>query len=299
MKLDFDFDKMKVTEFGIGRDDGDTRTFVYVPVDAGVQYALREMAESTWTAMKGESNDPPRYDPSEKHSSIEYVCLPLKDDLCSSLRALHQATNLTPDAKALAEPTKVFCYFVRMTDDKSRRLTAIRRATQFKGVLKNRLVRLTTDALRIIKDKVFKLDNDFDLLIDSKNIHILRPSGFEFVGQLEAAVLGAVSQNIATIQQDIKFVDFDGIEVYASTHPRAARYLASIQGQKETKNIDKQALKKLCKSTGVVIDETSGKIVVDESDIMGFLEVLDRRRYQIELVKSAPERYRAASRKLL
>jgi hypothetical protein len=30
---------------------------------------------------------------------------------------------------------------------------------------------------------------------------------------------------------------------------------------------------------------------------MGFLEVLDRRRYEINLVKNSPERYRAASRK--
>jgi hypothetical protein len=30
---------------------------------------------------------------------------------------------------------------------------------------------------------------------------------------------------------------------------------------------------------------------------MDFLEVLDRRRYQLELVKGTPERFRASSRK--
>lgn len=32
---------------------------------------------------------------------------------------------------------------------------------------------------------------------------------------------------------------------------------------------------------------------------MGFLEVLDRRRYEIELVANSPEQYRAASRSKL
>ena len=46
-----------------------------------------------------------------------------------------------------------------------------------------------------------------------------------------------------------QFVEFAGIEEYASRHPRAARYLASIRGQGETKSIDKAALKSLCRRT--------------------------------------------------
>ena len=179
MKLQFDLGAVKSTEFGVGRDDGDTRAFVYVPVDAGVQTALREMAEATWTAMNSEANEPPRYDPSEKHGGVEYVYLPLDDQLGTSLKDLHQAVNLAPGTTALAEPAEVFCYFARLTDAKGQHLSALRRATQFKGVLKNRLIQWVTDALKIIEDKVFKLDTDFDLLIDSENIHILRPTGFE------------------------------------------------------------------------------------------------------------------------
>lgn len=299
MKLQFDFRSVKSTEFGIGRDDDDARVFSYVTVDADVQSALREMAEETWDALSSMEGNPQKYDPSEKHAGVEYVHLPLADELGAALRELHQADNLAPDANALSDPATVFCYFARLTDAKGRRLTALRRAAQFKGVLKNRLVRLATDALKIIKDKVFKLDTDFDLLIDSHNIHILRPAGFEFVGQLQSAVLGAMPENIKTIQKDIAFVEFAGIQSYASKHTRAARYLASICGQKESKNIDKRALKRLCKSTGVEIQEVNGKITVDESHVMGFLEVLDRRRYEIELVKDAPERYRAPSRQKL
>lgn len=299
MKLNFDINQANVIEFGVGRDDGNGQTFVAVPVDADVQAALREMVRATWNALQKDEDGPTKYEPSEKHGSTEYLYVPLGDDLATSIRDLHEAMNLDIDITALRHPSDVFCYFARIADRKKRRLTALRRATQFKGVLtsKGRLVRMWDDSLQIIKDTVFKLDSDFDLLVDSANVHILRPSGFEFAGKLQQAILDAVPQNIQVIRKDLTFVEFDGIEEYAKTHPRAARYLASIRGQDETKNVDKAALKRLCKSTGVVVKESKGKVTVAAGHEMGFLEVLDRRRYEVNLVKEKPERYRAASRR--
>lgn len=297
MKLDFDLESVTVTEFGVGRDDGDGQTFVAVPVDADVQTALREMVQATWAAMQKDEDGPAKYEPSEKHSSTEYLYLPLGDDLASSVRELHEAANLDIDANVLADPSDVFCYFARLTDSKKRRLTALRRATQFKGVLKNRLLRFVSDSLKLIEDRVFKLDSDFDLLVDSKNVHILRPSGFEFAGKLQEAILAAVPQNVAAIQKDMAFVEFGGLEEYASNHPRAARLLASIRGQKETKNIDKGALMSHCKRTGVEVSESNGKLIVTPGHELNFLGVLDRRLYDVELVKGKPEKYRAESRK--
>jgi hypothetical protein len=297
MNLAFDLEQVTVTEFGVGIDDGNGQTFVAVPVDAGVQTALREMVQVTWDAMQGDEGGPARYEPSEKHGSIEYLYLPVGDDLAMAVRELHEATSLDLDSAALHEPSEVFCYFVRLTDTTQRRVTALRRATQFKGVLKKRLIRILDDTLKIIEDTVFKLDNDFDLLIDSANVHILRPSGFEFAGKLRQAILDAVPQNMKAIRRDLPYVDFDGIEDYASKRPRAARYLASIRAQEETKNIDKAALKRLCKRTGVEVKESQGTVIVSDGHEMGFLEVLDRRRYEVDLVKEKPERYRAASRR--
>lgn len=297
MKLDFDIENVTATEFGVGRDEGNGQTFVSLPVDADVQKALREIVSATWQAMQKDTDDPSRYEPSEKHGGTEYLHLPLNDDLAASIGELHGAVNLMLDAGALADPDTVFCYFARMADKKGHRLTALRRATQFKGVLKSRLLRFVTDALKLIEDRVFKLDSDFDLLVDSKNVHILRPSGFEFAGQLQDAILEAVPKNVAAIQKELAFVDFATVQDYASAHPRAARYLASIRAQKETKDIDKNALKKLCKDTGVEVRESKGKLVVDSGHSMGFLEVLDRRRYELELVKGSRERFRATSRR--
>lgn len=298
MNLDFDFEKVDIIEFGLGIDKNDGQEFVQVPVDAGVQRALLEIAQATWEAMQ-DFDEPKNYEPSEKYESTEYIVLPLYNDMASSLRQLHEASNLDSDTAALSNPADVFCYFARFREKDGRRLTVVRRATHFKGILKSkgRLVRMLDDTLKIVDDPVFKLDNDFDMLIDSSNVHIFRPSGFEFVGKLQDAILNAVPNNIKIIQQDLPFVDFHSINEYATRHPRAARYLASIKAQSRTKNIDKEALKELCKRTGVEISESDGKIVIATGHEMGFLEILDRRRFEVELVKGEPERYRASSRK--
>src|SRR5262249_38572231 len=128
---------------------------------------------------------------------------------------------------------------------------------------------------------------------------ILRPTGFESIGRMEKALLGAVPENIQALKADLKFVDFDSIEDYSVKHPRAARLLASIRSQGEANNIDKSSLKRLCKRTNVDIREANGRIHIDEDQVLGFLEVLDRRRYEVELVRGSPERFKAASRQKL
>jgi Domain of unknown function (DUF4868) len=296
MRLKFDLTDVDTTEFGVGKEDGQGQEFIAMTVDADVQTALREMAASTWDAMQANAKAPEKYDPSEKHASIEHLFLPLGDGMARAMRNLHEAANLPVNAAALKNPASVFCYFARMIDKSGEHLTALRRATQFKGSLKSRFIRIDTNALKLVHDRVFRLDQDFDLLIDSANIHILRPSSFEFAGQLQGAIMAAVPDNIAIVQRELAFVEFSGIEAYARKHPRAARYLASIRSQEQCKNVEKRALKALCKRTGVKFSEVQGKLVIADDDVMGFLEVVDRRRYEVTLVKGSPERFKAASR---
>ena len=295
MSAQFNVSAVELVEFGVGLDDGRDQRYVSVPIDADIQAALREMVITTRDEMK-EAGDATTYDHGEKYAGHENLRLPLDSELASHILKFHEAKNLPSEPTALSDPANVFCYFARMRDNKGHRMTAIRRATTFKGVLKSRLLQFTTDALKLVQDKVFKLDRDFDLLVDDGGVQILRPAGFEFVGALEGAVLAAVPKNVKAIKADLPFVDFGPIESYATHHPRAARYLASIRVQQETKNIDKNNLKKLCEHTGVKVQEVNGKLQVDEGSTMDFLGVLDRRLYEVELVKGSPESFRAASR---
>ena len=296
MPAEFNLNTATVIEFGVGIDAPEGQRFVLVPIDAEVQRALREMVITTREEMEEAEGGPTTYDPSQKYGTQEHLILPLDDELAAHVLKIHTAENLPTEPTALSNPTNVFCYFARMSDGNGHRLTAVRRATAFKGVLKSRLLQLTTDALKLVQEKIFKLDRDFDLVIDDTGVQILRPAGFEFVGELEGAILGAIPKNLKAIRADLPYIDFTPIAAYATQHPRAARYLASIRVQQETNNIDKGHLKRLCKKTGVQISEVNGKLVVDPSSIMDFLGVLDRRLYQVELVKGSPESFRAASR---
>lgn len=298
MPLSFNLDSIRSTEFGVGRDDEEGEDFPLISVDADVQDALREMADETWEAMS-ESDEPAEYQPSEKYASQEYVITDLDSDWATRLRNLHQANNLQLDTESLEEPGDIFCYFARFTDARDRRLTAVRRATQFKGLLKsrNRLVRIVDDTLQIVEDKTFKLDRDFDLLIDSAHIHILRPSGFEFIAELQEAIRDAVPNNVASIRRDMPYVDFTGIQEYASTHTRAARLLASIRSQRETQNISQRLLRSACRVHGVEVQSRNGVITIQAGHEMTFLDILDRRMYELELVEGSREQYKAGSRR--
>lgn len=301
MNVDFDFDNVQSVEFGVGREseDKDQQFFEAVPADESVQKALVEMVKATLGIMNKSSDNPNLYQPSEKHAGIEYLYLPISDELAQTMKELHEATNLTINSNILKDPSEVFCYFARFTDQSGKKLTALRRAIQFKGVLKNQLIRVLDDTLKIVEEKVFKLDTDFDLLIDNSNIHIIRPSSFEFAGKLQKAILQAVPANISSIATDLGYVDFASIQAYAEKRPRAARYIASIKSQAETKNINQTSLELLCQYTGVALKVKSGKIFIDSGHELGFLEVLDRRRYRLELIDGQAENFKASSRSKL
>lgn len=300
--MNFDFQTIQHCEFGIGRDlNAVHQEFVIVPTNGSVQDALREMAERTRANMFTFDANPEQYDPADKHASTEHLVLPIDDDLAESMRMLHQAVNLPADAQALQDLRPMFSYFARFRDGNGQQLTALRRASQFKGVLSARswLIRQIEDELTLLEDRVFKLDADFDLLIDDHNIHIWRPSGFEFAGRLQQAIMEVVPQNIEILRQSIAIVHWDTIEAYAQRHPRAARYLASIRGFGNLNQITEASLVASCATTDVSMTVEDGIVTVDAGHEMGFLEVLDRRRYQVELVPGQPERFRAPSRKLL
>ena len=298
MPLEFDLGNIVVTEFGVGRDGDEGWLLASVPIDDAVQVALGDMAASTWNAMEGDTDDPDHYQPSEKHASTEYLRLTRGSDLETATRQIFDAENLPPDATALQEPAEIVYYFARLLDVHERRLIGLKRAGQFKGILKSRLLRVIDDSLRIVDDTIFKLDNDFDVLVDAEHTHIWRPAAFEFLGDLKQAILDAVPENIAAIGDSVGFVDYAGIQAFASTHSRAARYLASIRSQPLV-GMEPQALMALCDRARVQYEQVAGQIVVGEAHVMGFLEVLDRRRYDIELVPGTRERFRATSRRKL
>ena len=298
MNLNFDTENVETTEFGVGRDIGSDRTYAVVPIDLEVQTTIQEMVEATTQKSKAIVDSPSTFDPAEKYANSEYLTLPIDDDLACRLREFHETPNLRIANDYLDWITKCFCYFARLRDVDGRQLTALRRAAQFKGALKkqNRILSLGTDALRIVENPIFQLNADFDVIVDTDTVHIMHPGSFKILGQIEDAIAEAVPRNVEIISQAVTYVEWANVKEYATTHTRGASLLASIRTNGYADNLDKPALEALCKATGVLLENAQGKIVVPEQHILPFLEVVDRRRYEIGLVAETCERYRASSR---
>lgn len=297
MMLDFDLDSIRQMEFGIAVDlSADYPQYGVMTIHPDVQMALQDIAKDTWTEMLRLDPNPPRYNSAEKYASAEHLYIELSDVIVASISEFHAASNLQRWRRTSPEIPQAYCYFARFTDFQNRRLTALRRATQLKGVLKSHLLRIVDDSLDLIQDRVLRLDDNFDLLVDADIVHVLHPAGLESIGQLQGAVLAAVPQNVTAIAASLGFVDFANIRLYAQTHSRAARYLASIRAENESVGIDKQFLERQCDTMGIPHRSVKGVLTVDDDRIMDFLELLDRRLYSDPLIPHSEGHYKASSR---
>ena len=301
MNLDFDLERVEATEFGVGQQDGDSRDFVVIPVDASVHTVLLDVVKATSREADQDTVDLPYFDPADKHASKEYLILPIDHELAKPIAELHHTDNLVLVPAQLDHLRQSFCYFVRLTDDRNRRLTALRRASQFKGTLgrQNRLLSLMRDTLHAVEGPIFQLNADFDVLVDSQYIHILHPTSFKALGQIDEAVAEAIPRNIQSVKASLPDVDWSNIQEYATSHSRAADLLSSIRTRGYSENLERTALVGLCRRTHVNVDNSQPHIIVPEDQIVAFLEVVDRRRYEIGLVPYEPEQYRAPSRERL
>jgi hypothetical protein len=291
----FDLAAVNLIEFGVGREAANGVEFVAIPTDDDIQSALQDMASQTVEALS--KHDEVAFAPSEKYDSVENVVTATNGEYAGVLADLHRAEMLPMLATALNDPEPIFCYFSRLSRADGTRLTCVRRATQFKGILKSRLIQVITDALKIVEERTFKLDNDYDLLIDDDNIHILRASGFVVLSGIEAVVLAAVPQNIARLQANLPFVDFTLISNYAASHSRAAKVLASICSEGEAKDVSKERLIAACQECGAEVQIVVDQVRPQVGHELNFLYVLDRRLFRVQLVEGKIERYQAGSRR--
>ena len=297
--MNFDFDAIDTVVFGVCTRKQGNILFLDVPVDVEVVQNLEEMVQSTWEKLHEVSDVPDLYEPANDMAGRRHLTVPIDDDVVALFRDVNEADQFDPGGGVLVvQPRKVFSYFAKFTDDNGDRLTGMRQSTDFKGVLKhrNRLVRLINDTLHMTQDDIFRLDTEFDLLIASDEVRILRPAGFETIGQLQQVIRDAVPQNTQALQKSLGFVDFDSIEEFAKGSVGAARLLASIR----TKNVDgitMDSLRRECMDNGVGVDFDGVRLTVAGEAVLGFLMTLDRRRFSTELIPGEREVYDASNRR--
>jgi Domain of unknown function (DUF4868) len=297
--MSFAYENIANVEFGVCRNSLNEGVSSLVPVDAGVQRLLREMVRNTRTALGTDTAGQrlERYEPSEQHDPQRKLALPLRSSLARTLRAFYDVPNRPVDAGAMAAPQEISAYVCVLHDQEGNKLLAIRRATQFKAILRARLIRLVDDSLQALPDNVFKLDTDFDVLVADDTVYINRAAAFELLAEIDEQVQAAAVENTAQLGQDLPFVDFGTLSEYVGDHKRAARVVAALRDRDDLSATSAINLKKECKRSGVRVQVIDGRITPEPGHELAFLQMLDRRRYAVSLVAGRWEQYEAASRK--
>lgn len=299
--IDLDFDLGNVTrhEFGVQSRTGGEPNPCLVPTGSAVLSLVLEIARNSLQEMQQNSEGPRRYEPSEKYASREYVTIPLDDPLASEMRLLRD--SVPPDCRStIDEIVTANYYFVRFYDASGRTLLGIRRNRSFKSLIRNTLLlRWIDDTLQPGDDNIVRLDKTFDCLVDSKTVHILHADTFIRLTNQQQRILDSALTNIAALRAELPYLHCDVLDEYATTHPRAAAYLAAIVTSNRHRDIVLENLRNLCRDTGIDLQEEEGRLILDKKDVLGFLQVLDRRRYRVELTDNNPEHYLAPSRRPL
>jgi Kiwa KwaB-like protein len=294
----FDFHGIQSVEFGVCLDTDEGESYRLVPCVTEVQEALKEMLDVTRGTVFAAGEDIQEFSPAEKYAANERLRIDLMSDFVGKHREVFEAANLPTDTNALSETGAIVSYFAIFRDSRRRKLMAFRRAGQFKGVLKKRLIRFSDDALRIVPDNVFKLDTDFDFLIFDGKIFIWRPNGFVFAADMDQHIAACAMENVSHIEKTITCVDFAGLRHFVSTHKRAMRLVAAIKSRNDLTAIAPKRLRAECKECGIPLVQKAGQLFPEPGSELPFLMLLDRRRYTVTLIDGQPETYEAASRHL-
>jgi hypothetical protein len=147
---------------------------------------------------------------------------------------------------------------------------AIRRAAQFKAMVKRRLIRVFDETLKAVTETVFQLDSDFDLFIADDTVHILRPGAFEQLADIDTEILDQAGKKTAALDATVPGIRFSTIAPYVSRHKRAARIIASLLRRGDLADISATNLRRECRRNGISVDAIDGQLVPDKGQELAF-----------------------------
>ena len=294
---DIDIGNIASVNFGISlRSNGNV---YFVPTDAGLKDALKEMIATSVALLNAAQGGWTEYDISEDYGERRRVYCNRDNEYMAVFSTLFDAGALDDLTNLPEHVNDIDYYFADITDNQSRRMIGVRKATQFKGTVKakNRLVRMTNDTLSIIEDTVFKLDNEFDLLITDAHVYILNDSKMQQLADITSLVAATAKDKIQAIEETITFLDLSRIKEKIEKHPRVARYAASIAQNPLIANFQRAKIEALAQQHGIVFKELeTGKLQCRVQDEAKLMELLDARRYHLDLADNGGDPYRATGR---
>lgn len=289
-------------EFGVGIENSNQPdTLFKISINDAVRQALHEMKEAFDNQYTAFPDAASLFELTEKYSNTEHLYYPLIQTELPDLFNLYSTSNAIPlnTINITQDLPIISYYFAIFLNRNGTKTIGVRRPTQFKGLLQKRglILRAFNDGLEIVPDDLFKLDNDFDFLINQTMIDILHPNGFYYISKIDERMLAAAANVTNALSQRITFINFAHLAPLVQRNKTAARLISSIKGRQDLEQTNEQLLLEKCRLHNISINQVNGLIVPDDAQLVEFLQVLDRRLYNYDLISSQPEQYLAASRK--
>ncbi len=153
---------------------------------------------------------------------------------------------------------------------------------------------LVSDELRMVEDDLFRLDHDFDVLVDDEQVFILHVAGFELIGKLQDTIKEAAAENFQALVNELPFIDVSAADPQ-SFNVTMARKLAAVKEQLSGITLD--SLRNACDENDVPYSQVNDRLEFSEGCIGDLLDILDRRLYTDALVPGVLDKYKAGSRR--
>lgn len=286
-------------EFCVCLEPEEKEVFLTVPVSAEVQGALKEMLVDTIKEWDSIDSGWIPFEYAEQYAHKEKIKTPTDGSEFEKLKLLFGLKNLTSTTDIVGSQEDLIYYLVIYTMKNGERYVGVKRATQLKGLLsaRGRLIRWLGDSLKILDMDVLKLDSDFDFVIDDKHVFILRTSGFEYIADVDEKTLSKAAEKAIGLQTKLPFIDFTGIADYVGTHKRSARLVAALSARNDLNEISAEKLKDWAKNTDVELEEEKGIIRPAKGSEEGLLQIIDYRRYSVNIDMGEVKVFIAQSRR--
>jgi len=267
-----------------------------------VQDTLKSMLVSTEEMLQRQSPHANLFEPSQKYGAMEHLSISIDHITTGHLKKLFNSIdNMSFDPRAMNETDNLEYYFAIFRIRGGGKIVAMKRSTHFKSIVnaRPRLLQIGPKALEPVTENVFRLDHEFDFIIDCKSVTILFPSGFEQIGQTQNFIHQGMPDAITKLSNSIPFVDFTSISEYIKNGVRGARIVASISMREDLDRIRRNALRKGCERNGIGLTKGSDKDSPKPGEELKFLEYLDGRRYTFDAVSDPTDQYVAQNRQTI
>ncbi len=298
----FNLEKIKSVEFIACIENEDDSDQYFVPVDKEAQKLFELTLLDTIKQLKFEIDTWDNFELSQKYEKKERLIISTDQSEMSKINEIFNSEGWQENTKILEDLSSMVFYYCVFRDNKKNKIIGVRKATVFKRTLKQkgRFIKLVDNTFEVLNEDLFTIDKDFDFIITSKNVYILRPSSFEFVADLENIVMEKAKEKTLGLGERISCVEFTDLAEFVSGKKRAARIISGLQVRNDLEKITKERLIEAAHNTGVEIEEVGeDKIKPKTGSEMNFLELLDHRRYTTTLTDEDPLAFRAGNRTLI